>query len=99
MAGTDKSSLVFLVVHEAPQVRADPRKSNVSFVRPVDDDARRIVQYDVLRLADREFFFAENKFFCPGLTCRGYRKETRVVRPRKANILFKNSRRLVMAVV
>lgn len=50
---------------------ADTGKSNIPLVRPVDDDARSIVEDDVLRVSDGDFFFIENEPFCRGLLGRG----------------------------
>jgi hypothetical protein len=74
MAGTEQPFFVFLIVHEASQMGADPGKSDIPLVRPVDDDPGSIVEDDVLCISGGDIFLAEDKFFCPSLTGRGRKK-------------------------
>jgi hypothetical protein len=74
VAGTEHPFFVFLIVHEASQMGADPGESDIPLVRPVDDDSGRIVDDDVLRVSDGDLFFTENEPFCYGLAGRGRKK-------------------------
>jgi len=67
MARAEQSLFVFLKIHEAPQMRADPGKSDIPFIRSVDDDAGNIIKDDILRVSDGDFVFTENEFLCHGL--------------------------------
>jgi len=46
---------------------ADPGKSDIPLVRPVDDDAGSVVEDDFLRFSEQNFFFSEDEPLCPDL--------------------------------
>lgn len=63
MARTEQPFFFLLVVYETPQVSANPGKYDIPLIRPVDDDARGIIENDFFPSACKDIGFAQDERF------------------------------------